>query len=158
MIEPKKVTLGEYTFIIKPFGGFDAVKLDRKVLRILAPALKGLDGVKDLDSEINLGALGDGIAEALDSIADYDGFIREMFKEVLVEFNGAPMPLVPLMDTVFQGNVLSFYKLIIEVMKHNRFSFFEVAGGGGGIQKIFSSFGLKESGNSEVKSSEKSGS
>lgn len=131
MIDTKKTEIKGLTFYIKPFSGFAAVKLDKAVIQLISPALKGLDG--------DLGVIGSAISETLSQMNErsYETFLKNMLSETLVEVENFqdPQPVMTQFDSVFQGNIMALYQLLYEIMEHNRFSFFELVGGGFGIQK-----------------------
>ena len=147
MIEPKTVQIDEREFIIKPFTGLMAVKLDRRILRIITPALNSLSGFTGNLENMDFGTVGTAIAECLDSFGtddEYQAFIRDILSQTMVVMDGTPHPVYSMFDAVFQGEVLLLYKLLFENLKHNKFSFLALAGGGKGILQTLTSSGQRK--------------
>lgn len=138
MLEPKDLELDGRQFKLNPLKGFKAMRLDKKVVSLLLPVLKG---VKDLDSEINIGEALGGFSQALDDMKDseYEKFVVDLLS--CVQYFPEGKPPIELdrttIDNEFMGNSLLLYKLMFEVMKYNQFSPFAlVSQAGNGTQKI----------------------
>ena len=130
MLEPKNITIEDKEFNLNPLKIRTALRLDKKVISLILPLL---GGVKDLDSEINLGSALGKFSESLNALPDneYEAFTNELFSTVTYLPKGeAPVELNQAMDIAFQGNITSVYKLMWEIMKYNKFSPFELMAGG----------------------------
>jgi len=142
MIEPKTITVDGLKFYLQPMPLMRAARLDKQVIALVLPVLNGLKEIS-VDAELDLSAITAGISRAL---ADMDGdafekFLKDMLVGVQYMENGkAPQDLSgDLMDQVFQGRLMTLYQLLFEVMKFNKFSPFELVGGGNAMNKILSS-------------------
>lgn len=132
MLEAKNIEIDGIQFQLNPLKGFKAIKLDKKVVGLLIPLFKGL---KDFDSELDLGKSIDGIGSALDSMKEdeFEKFTIDLLSTTIILIDGKPPMEIDknVIDTEFQGNTIIFYKLLFEVMKYNKFSPFVLASGGG---------------------------
>ena len=132
MLEAKNIEIDKIQFQLNPLKGFKAIKLDKKVVGLLIPLFKGL---KDLDSELDLGKSIDGIGSALDSMKEdeFEKFTIDLLSTTIILIDGKPPMEIDknVIDTEFQGNTITFYKLLFEVMKYNKFTPFVLASGGG---------------------------
>ena len=132
MLEAKNIEIDKIQFQLNPLKGFKAIKLDKKVVSLLIPLFKGL---KDLDSELDLGKSIDGIGSALDSMKEdeFEKFTIDLLSTTIILIDGKPPMEIDknVIDTEFQGNTITFYKLLFEVMKYNKFTPFVLASGGG---------------------------
>lgn len=158
----KEVVVGSHTFYINLFDGRTALRLDRQVLRILAPALSGLDGVKELkgksllDAEINFGMIGRGISDSLSLLGEeeFDSFVNKMLSQTFTRGAGdQAIPVLSQFDALFNRNFIDLYRLLFEVMRFNRFTPFALVGGGGGIGAML---GFKKEQSGQKKSGKES--
>lgn len=158
-MESKRVCdiIPNVTFIIHQFDAITALKLERKINLIFLPAVGGFLGGKDLveianlESQVNLQAIFDGFISGLEKIPDfeYENLILQLVSKIQVEIPGKPPREMNLdvFNEVFKGNLLSVYKLIFEVMKINRFSFFELVDMVGGLGIFKTNFSNQQSKN-----------
>lgn len=149
MLENKEIVVDEMKFILHPLPAMRAMKLDKRVLTMLVPIFGGLKDVS-LESVIDFEALSKGLSEALQSLSDkeFEILIMDLLSTtVYLSPNAAPAQIdsVQVFDSIFQGRMLTLYKLLFEIMRFNKFSPFAVLGDGSGIRKIFSSFGQTKS-------------
>ena len=117
-------------FQLQPLPAGTAMLLDRKVMGLLAPVVKGLAESKD--DGIDASALADAVTNMVTTMPDeeYQIFIRDLFSTVThLPKDGAPTELNSCFDTAFAGNTYSIYELIIEVMRYNKFGPFELMTG-----------------------------
>jgi len=160
MITPETKYINKKKFYFQPLGLFKALKLDKKIITLLLPALSRMKNLK-LDSEIDLGAMFGAVAEALGGMKDED-FIS-LIKELLsttqhLPESGQPEDLTEdlILTKVFTGDLMGVYKLLFEVMKFNKFSPFELMGDGNKMEQISSLLSKnekqKEIGNKSEKS------
>lgn len=133
MLEPKEVEIDGVKFILNPLKGFTALYLDKKVITLLTPVIKGF---KSLDTNIDLGAAIDGFGTALDGMGeeDYKKFVLSLLSTVQVMApNKPPIEIdVNTLDSVFAGKALVLYQLMFEIMRYNNFTPFALLGRGGG--------------------------
>jgi len=146
MLDKKEITIGENIFELSPLKGRKALRLDRKVVTLLLPVFKGID-MKDmsmnaLQSNIDLGAIVDGITEGLGKMSEqeYSDFIEELLSTVIVKPKGvAPAQMSgEVLDTLCLPPI-DTYKLLFEVMRYNKFTPFALGLGGEGMMRMFSS-------------------
>lgn len=143
-MESKKIydIIPNVTFTIHLFDVMTALKLERRINLIFLPAVGGFLGGKDLtevldlDSEIDMKAIFDGFISGLEKMPDndYENLILNLVSKIQVEMPNKPARQMDrgIFNEVFMGNLIGVYKLIFEVMKANRFSFFvlvEMVGG-----------------------------
>lgn len=153
MIEPKKITVDGLEFNLNPLPALKALKLDKKIIALLLPALSGIKGA-DLDAEIDLSLVMGAISESLDKLSDDE--TEKLFIDLLYGVQYLPSGAgVEDMDgstvnKVFQGKLMTLYKLAMEVMKYNKFTPFTLAGSGG-LSSIIP--GLRAHAPAETKSS-----
>lgn len=138
MLEPKDIEIDGIKFQLSPLKGFTALYLDKKVVTMLAPIIKGF---KDLDQEVNIGEAVDGFGEALDRLGEdeYKKFILSLLSTTIVTVPGKPPETFSesVINEVFAGNALVLYQLVFEIMRYNNFTPFALIGKGGGkIQTI----------------------
>ena len=133
MLETKDIEIGDMKFQLNPLKGFKAVKLDKKVISLCLPALKG---VKDMDEQsIDIGMIISGITDALDGMTegDFEKFVLDLLSTTILQITGKPPMVIDsnTIDSEFQGESITLYKLLFEVMKYNKFTPFVLASGGG---------------------------
>jgi hypothetical protein len=127
-------------FYINQFPARKCIKLEKKTLTYIAPMLNILEGIKSLDSDIDLSKIAKCIQEVLMNISEeaLEQFITEMVENTTVEISGESGKKLTLIladmnnfDKVFIGKNMTVYKLLIEIMRVNKFGFFELVGGSG---------------------------
>lgn len=146
MIEPRNETIDGIEFYFQPLPAFTALKLDKQIISLIAPALGGLDSLDNLslDTDINLKVITQGIGKALDSFdsEEYEKFILSLLSFTLHipgDGKNTPQPIdKQKFDQLFTGNLQTVYKLIFAVMKYNKFLPFVLGEGGPGMKKILS--------------------
>ena len=143
-----ETTIDGLQFHILQFGGMTGLKLEKRILTLLAPLLKALDSIKDekeegesiLDKSLDMGTLGNIIQDLLLELDDakLDKLITDLVARTSVNFVAAngqdggvqPLHKPEIFNDIFAGKNLTILKLLIEIMKANRFAFFELVGGG----------------------------
>lgn len=146
----KDVEIDDLRFQLVKMKGMKAFLLDRKIIIMLLPVIGGF---KNLDSEIDFKVISEGVQDALLKMSDteYKSLVLDLLKEVTVrpvdpkpgEAESLPMT-EPVIDTHFSGKMITLYKLIIEVMRFNKFSPFEMVAGGMKMNQIVSFVGQKK--------------
>lgn len=144
MIEPKNIELDGMKFQLQPLPSLKALRLDKKVIELLVPIFGGIKEFS-LDAEIDLEAVSKAFSESLGRMKDdeFEKLVTDLLSSVLYLPTGAaPQELNPeTINQVFRGKISLIYKLMFEVMRYNKFSPFELVGGGNVINKILSSTG-----------------
>jgi len=146
MIEAKKINIDGIDFMLNPMKVFTALRLDKKVISLLLPAMKGLSGSK-LDDEVDFGEILAALGESLEKMSDAETekFFVEILQGVQIMEPGQPVKEVTpdVIGTSFQGKLMTLYKLVGEVMKFNKFTPFEMLQAGGLMSLINGSESLK---------------
>ena len=164
MIEPKIIEIDGLEFNLQPLPPLKSIKLDKKILSLLVPALGGLKNLS-LNQEIDMETVAKGISESLQKLDDkefekliVDLFSGSLFLNKNVEQGEAPTEEINLgnINRIFAGSHTTIYKLMFEVMKFNKFSPF-VLGDGFAMKKIFTSPEQKDKVKKSGNKSEKSG-
>lgn len=141
MLEPKDEVIDEMKFNFSPLPALVVLKLDKKIISLLAPALGGLDKIS-LDTKIDLKVISQGIGNALASLNDEETerFILNLFSTTThVPEDGKTQPQViskEVFDDIFRLKIQTVYKLAFAVMKYNKFSPFGLVAGGNVMNKI----------------------
>ncbi len=138
MIEEKKITIDGMAFSLRPIKPLKALVLDKQVMALLVPILggfKGGDSKKSvLDAQLDMGAIAEGITKALSSLNDSDTtkLVVDLFYGVIYfDKSGKAIEIdATNIDSIFADDFSIIYKLMFEVMKHNKFSPFKLVGGG----------------------------
>lgn len=159
MIEPKKIIVDGLEFNLQPLPALEAMKLDKRVTTLLIPLIGGLKDLS-LDADIDFETAARGLYEAFNRMDDneFQSLVVNLLRSVqYLPQGGAPTELTQeTINQIFMGKLVSIYKLMIEVMRFNKFSPFELVGAGNVITKILSSTKRiqkeKPSGNASVKS------
>lgn len=131
-IQSIPVNIDGMKFNIQQFKFRDAIKLEAQTLSILAPGLDLLSGFDGLDSEIDLGDLGNILKKILFTLRDEDPF--EYIKSMTVNtFYNEKVQLNTddAIDEIFHGKTITCMKLLFEIMKVNKFAFIEGLVGNG---------------------------
>jgi len=144
MIETIDVNVDGLKFSIQQFTARQALRLEKKTITVLSPVLKVLsdDNVKSikknkkssLDQDIDISKIANVIQEILQNFSDddFENYVFKMFENVICYEEGStPTQMTSeIFDRIFVGKNITIYKLLIEVMKANKFSFFGLMGGG----------------------------
>lgn len=146
MLEIKEITIDGMKFQLHPLKGLKAVKLDKKVISLLLPLV---EGVSDMDSQIDIGKALNGLSGAISNLEDqeYENFVCDLLSTTIIMLDKKPPEQIEssTIDEAFQGHILTLYKLMMEVMKYNKFTPFVLAGGGGfTMSTIAGSLGLNK--------------
>jgi hypothetical protein len=127
-------------FYINQFPARKSIKLEKRTITYLAPMLTMLEGFKSLDDDIDFTKIIKGIQEVLTNLDEetLEQFIFDMIEFTSVSMkdaNGVAKSISlkedGIFDSVFIGKTITVYKLLLEIMKVNKFAFFELMGGGG---------------------------
>lgn len=140
----EKREIDSLIFYINQFPARKAIKLEKKTITYLAPMLSILEGM-NLDSDIDFSKIVKGVQEVLTNLNEdaLEQYIFEMIENTSVSiFNEKKQEQIlklnsengQIFDLIFTGKTITVYKLLLEIMKVNKFAFFELLGGGG--QKI----------------------
>lgn len=146
MLEPKDEVIDSMKFNFSPLSALVALKLNKKIISLLAPALGGLDKIS-LDTKIDLKVISQGIGSALDNLGDEEteSFLLNLFSTTTyVSTDGETPPEVisskEVFNLIFTGIELkTIYKVMFAVMKYNKFFPFGLVAGGNVMNKIFTS-------------------
>lgn len=157
MIAITQVEVDGMKFQLIPLPLLKVLKLDKQLLTLLLPALSGF---KNLDAEVDLEAITKGISEALTRMPneDFESFVTDLLScATYLPSNSPPVQMTSTdqVNTIFSGKILSVYKLLFQVMKHNKFSPFALMEGGGDLKGLIS--GLLKPGDSRKENGDKSG-
>lgn len=142
MIDPKTIEVDGMEFYLQPLPALKAIKLDKRIVSLLVPALGGLKDIS-LNTNIDMETIAKGIAEALERMEDND--VEKLVVDLLdgaayMEKGAAAQDMTAnIINTLFRGKLVTLYKLMFEVMKYNKFSPFVLVGGGDAMKKIFTS-------------------
>ena len=148
-----KKEIDNLTFYINQFPARKCLKLEKRTITYLAPMLTMLDGIKSLDDEIDFSKIVKGVQQVLTNIDEsaLEQFIMDMAEYTSVEIKNTDGKAISntmlreCFDTVFIGKNITVYKLLLEIMKVNKFAFFEFMGGGGlNLTGIFSQMKMNE--------------
>ena len=134
------------TYHINQVGLFQKLHLDRQLLKMIAPMIKGLGDDFDLKSfqdftkmKIDISALMDGITEGLSALSEkeYELFITRLLSPIQVIIPGrgvTDFTVEPtIIDELFKDDLIGLYSLIFEAMKENKLSPFVFMSTGKGI-------------------------
>lgn len=148
-LKTEKRKIDDIIFYINQFPARKAIRLEKRTLTFIAPMLKMMDGIKNLDDEVNFDRIANAIQEVLLNVDEnsLEQYIFDMieYTSVGIQENGKEQIIKldsdngKVFDNVFRCNSLTVYKLLLEIMSVNKFAFFELMGGGGG--KIIGIFG-----------------
>lgn len=129
----KEVNIDGENFKLTPLPTFTALKLNNKILALIAPAFAAVKDF-DLDAEINLGDILDALSISLMNLKDEDfvKFIVGMCSTVIYEPVGKQVMQMneSVIDKEFKGKLLTIYKLLFEIMKYNKLGPFGLWGDG----------------------------
>lgn len=146
MIETKRIVIDEVLFEIHQFTARECQKIELMTIKILSPLLNALGDIvkakKVKLDEIDISAFVQPIQEILCGLDEvtYDRYINRIIAETYADFkqDGSMKPTSlkneDIFNAVFIGRTILLYKLLIEIMKFNKFAFFGLMGGGGILQ------------------------
>lgn len=145
MLQPEQKTIDGMAFQFIPMAVLKASRLDKRVLALLAPVVGSLSGL-DLDSEVDADRLARGVASALQSMDDqaFTSLLRDTLDTVVYLPEGmAPLNLgnENAINQAFTGRLDTLYKVVVEVMRYNRFTPFALLGTFGNLAQTL---GLSE--------------
>lgn len=132
----KTITIDGMTFQITKLNALPAMQLEKHIMGLLAPIVASLMeiGKNGLDAKVDFSIIGQAFTQAVGTISDdeYQKIILDSLKNVVYLESGKPAQQMDenLFNNVFMGKLLVVYKLIFEIMKFNRFCFFELVEGG----------------------------
>jgi len=135
MIETKEKVIDELNVKVVQFGARRGLKLKMKLIKTFgAPLLKMIDGmgvktteIKEvMNSDINLGAMGEGLNLLFTKI-DED-VAEKIIDEILAGTFIDDKEVKVVFDQVFSGNFLTMYKVIGFALEVNFGSFFGKSG------------------------------
>lgn len=141
-LKTEKKEIDGLIFYINQFPARKCIKLEKRTLTYIAPMLNMLDGISNLNEEIDFTKIVNGVQQVLQNLEEeaLEQFIFDMIEGTSVGIKNANGKETILLlnsengmtfDTVFRGKNLTVYKLLLEIMKINKFGFFELLGGGG---------------------------
>ncbi len=130
----KNINIDGMEFQLNKLKALKALKLEKKIMAVASPVISSTMNTGDLDKELDFSVVGKAFATALESL-DEDEYEKLLLDAVSnVTFLGdkqAPQLITKsVFDIIFVGNLLTVYKLIYEIMKFNKFCFFEMVGNG----------------------------
>lgn len=141
MLEPKQLVIDGMDFQFTPMPALKAARLDRKVLAMIAPIFGGLEELS-LTAGISVDGLMSGIRQALSSLTDdeFEGLLVSLLGHVKCQIPGKP-PIelgdASAINEAFAGrDLLTMYRVAIEVMRYNKFTPFALASTGDWITRI----------------------
>jgi len=130
-------------FLITQSPGRAVIRLDKKTTQLLLPAAKSImSEFKKVNSylDLDLSSMIGSLEEVLSSMTEdeYEEYVFQMVNDTRAQFTSekklkvVELRNVESFDEVFTGrSPLTVYKLLFEIMKVNRFAFFELVGGSG---------------------------
>ena len=147
MISPLDLDIDGLSFQSLPHKPTDVLKLDKVLLGLIAPALSGLGKNEEGKLTIDFTKSAGGLAQLLIELPDekaLDFYVKLLSRTTWLGAEGAvPLNSTAAIDRAFAngGSVLSIYKLVFAVLKHNKFSFFALQDFGVGILRTLGSTG-----------------
>ena len=137
MLAVTKIIVDGMSFQLIPLPALKALRLDKKVVTVLIPAISGLKEL-NLDAQIDLESLSRGISEALSRLSDddFENLAIDLLSSVTyIPDNAVPIELTSTQEinNIFSGKLITIYKLFFEVMKYNKFSPFALLEGDGNL-------------------------
>lgn len=132
MLKPITLEVDGIKFQIAPLGLQSALKLDKKLITIVAPLI-GITGTdENLDTAI--GKLQDKIPQILGSLTDseFQEIINLTLHTTILLRDGFPPAGLdePGNREIFAGSLLTLYKLCFEIWRYNKLTVFQVAAKG----------------------------
>lgn len=147
IIKKKDAEIDGHEFTIYDMPTIDKMKLDKRVVSLIAPALSGLEGAESLDFDIDFKAMAQAISSALKELSDndFENLILKLFSNVQYKKNNQVYEFRNKENiNKFDGKIMSLYKLAIEVMRFYEFTPFALAADGSAMTKTHSSKGPKK--------------
>lgn len=141
MVETITKEIDGIKFHIQQFPALKALRIEKKVMTLILPSvgslIGGIDLQKGLDTDLDFSNIGQGLMVSLEKLSDndFETLILELLGNTQFEITGEAVEFIGKsnFDKVFQGKLITVYKVIFEIMKVNKFCFFEVVGGGLGM-------------------------
>lgn len=138
-LEPKRVTIGEVTFAIFPFGAFYAANLSGDLGKFLGPIVAGALPLLGSDSDVMELDLKEAMPLVIGAFEALDGdSVEKLLKKLLInqkniscEYRDDKGEVVQsilssdLADSIFCQNVYGMYRLAVEVINVNYSGFFK---------------------------------
>lgn len=147
-LKSEKKEIDGLKFEIIQFPARKSLKLEKRTLTYLAPMLSLLEGFSSLDNNIDMVHVAKSIQNTLLNLDEeaLESFIFAMLETTNIytkNANGQEQILKinnpEIFDYIFIGKNITVYKLLIEVMRVNKFAFFELLAGSGLLIDIFQS-------------------
>lgn len=142
MIEPKKIQIDGMLFYMQPLPALTAARLDKRVITLILPSFGDLDK-NSLESlaDMDMGVLLSKFSKSLESIEDssFTDLIIQLFRgtQYMSDDNAQPQDMdEEKINHLFRAKLITLYKVMFEVMRFNKFTPFELVGGGLGMIKI----------------------
>ena len=133
MLDPITINIDGLAFNLAALPALKAIGLDKKIMTLAIPILGGLKEL-NLDVDVDFEAIARGLQEALSAMdtSAFETLIQDLLSTTVhLPKGGSPAELnKTVIDTIFQGGISTLYKLLFKVMKFNKFTPFEVVGGG----------------------------
>lgn len=127
MLEVTTKEINKFTITYYPMGAISAAKLDRKVMALLVPLLKGGTKFKSMEDIMgtDIAELTGVLSEALDALDDkaLERIIVESIKGCTVVVPGIGAKQLDTMDDIdksFQGNLETLYTAVFESWRFNQ--------------------------------------
>ena len=133
-LDTKEITIDDLKFSIQQFPALKAMKIEKKLMEVLIPVMGSLIS-EDKKKHIDMAKVSLGIQTGLSSLTEekFEDVILSSLSSTYAYVNGKPEIInIDIFNQVFTGKILTVYKLILEVMKVNKFCFFELLRGGNG--------------------------
>jgi len=138
-----EVEINGKIFKISPLPALLALRLDKKVVSIILPMF---GEIGNLDQELQIGKMIQLLSNSLNAMSDQDfeKFVVDMLSTTIYMKDHSPPEQITKdkINSIFQSDIITIYKLIFEIMRYNKFSPFELVEGGGGMFKTFFSENL----------------
>ena len=144
-MESVEKILDDIKFTINKFNPMKALQAERKLMSILIPIVSGIfsgkdkesDGKSILDSNIDFSMIGESFQKAFGSLSEleFENLVIQTLSNIQAEILNSPPVQINNKENfnkVFINitSLTTIYKLIFEVMKVNKFCFFDILGGG----------------------------
>jgi len=140
-IETVKRIIDGIEFNVQQFKWSKSIELEIEVIEVLSPALDVLKNFKNMDDEIEFNELGMAIQKAITTLRGKGAFefISKLVCQTFATINGKETLLENenIINEVFHGQTMTAIKLVIEVMKINKFAFIAGLAGRDAITGIF---------------------
>lgn len=140
MLAPLDIEIDGIKFQLKPLSPLDVFRLDKTILGLVAPALSGLGKGASGKLEIQFDKSSSALANLLIQLPDdlVTTFLtKALSRTIWIGAEGAvELKTETAINKAFaESNVMAIYKLLWEVLKYNKFSFFGLMDSGIGILK-----------------------